>query len=124
TADILDTLVAAGADALELGLPFSDPLADGPTIQNANLRALQAGTKIADCFTLLADFRQRQPTIPIGLLVYANLVFSNGIEQFYARCAAAGIDSVLIADVPLHESLPFRQAAQRHGVLPIFICPP
>ena len=121
---IIDTLVAAGADALELGIPFSDPLADGPTIQGANLRAFSAGVTPAHCFEMLATIRQKYPDLPIGLLMYANLVFSGGIDDFYARCAQVGVDSVLVADVPLEESAPFRQAALRHNIAPIFICPP
>jgi len=121
---IIDTLIEAGADALELGIPFSDPLADGPTIQNAALRAFASGVTPTQCFEMLAAIRQKHPTIPIGLLMYANLVFSRGIDEFYAQCAKAGVDSVLIADVPVEESAPFRQAALRHNVAPIFICPP
>ncbi len=121
---IIDTLIDAGADALELGVPFSDPLADGPTIQNANLRAFAAGVTPAQCFEMLALIREKHPTIPIGLLMYANLVFNNGIDAFYARCEQVGVDSVLVADVPVEESAPFRQAALRHNIAPIFICPP
>ncbi|KHT08234.1 MULTISPECIES: tryptophan synthase subunit alpha [Pectobacterium] len=121
---IIDTLIAAGADALELGVPFSDPLADGPTIQDANLRAFAAGVTPDQCFEMLAAIRQKYPEIPIGLLMYANLVFSNGIDEFYQRCAQVGVDSVLVADVPVVESAPFRAAALRHGIAPIFICPP
>lgn len=121
---IIDTLIDVGADALELGIPFSDPLADGPTIQNANLRAFASGVTPAHCFEILASIRSKYPDIPIGLLMYANLVYNDGIDAFYARCADVGVDSVLVADVPLQESLPFRQAALRHGVAPIFICPP
>ncbi|MEH0875857.1 tryptophan synthase subunit alpha [Pectobacterium cacticida] len=121
---IIDTLISAGADALELGVPFSDPLADGPTIQDANLRAFAAGVTPARCFDMLASIRQQYPDIPIGLLMYANLVFSNGIDAFYQRCAQVGVDSVLVADVPVEESAPFRTAALRHGIAPIFICPP
>ncbi|RJL24876.1 tryptophan synthase subunit alpha [Pectobacterium polaris] len=121
---IIDTLIAAGADALELGVPFSDPLADGPTIQDANLRAFAAGVTPDQCFEMLAAIRQKYPEIPIGLLMYANLVFSNGIDEFYQRCAQVGVDSVLVADVPVVESAPFRTAALRHGIAPIFICPP
>ncbi|MCW6031171.1 tryptophan synthase subunit alpha [Pantoea sp. JK] len=121
---IIDTLVEGGADALELGIPFSDPLADGPTIQGATLRAFASGTTVAQCFEILATVRQKYPDLPIGLLMYANLVFSKGIDNFYAQCEAVGVDSVLVADVPLEESAPFRQAAMRHNVAPIFICPP
>jgi tryptophan synthase alpha chain len=121
---IIDTLIEAGADALELGIPFSDPLADGPTIQNAALRAFASGVTPTQCFEMLAAIRQKHPTIPIGLLMYANLVYNRGIDEFYALCAKVGVDSVLIADVPVEESAPFRQAAMRHNVAPIFICPP
>jgi len=121
---IIDILIEAGADALELGIPFSDPLADGPTIQSATLRAFAAGVTPTQCFEMLATIRQKHPTIPIGLLMYANLVFNRGIDEFYAECARVGVDSVLVADVPVEESAPFRQAAMRHNVAPIFICPP
>ena len=122
--NIIDTLIAAGADALELGIPFSDPLADGPTIQEATLRAFASGVTPTQCFEMLALIRQKHPDIPVGLLMYANLVFSKGIDAFYAQCEKVGVDSVLIADVPVEESAPFHQAALRHNVAPIFICPP
>lgn len=124
TEAIIDALIAGGADALELGLPFSDPVADGPVIQAANIRALAAGTTIAACFALLSRVRQRYPDIPIGLLVYANLIHAQGIEPFYAACQQAQVDSVLIADVPLREASPYRQAAKKYGIAPVFICPP
>ncbi|KPA52411.1 tryptophan synthase subunit alpha [Photobacterium leiognathi subsp. mandapamensis] len=121
---IIDTLVESGADALELGIPFSDPLADGPTIQGATIRALESGTTPALCFEMLTQIRQKYPTLPIGLLMYANLVFAAGIENFYQQCAEAGVDSVLIADVPVNASQEFREAAVKYGVHPIFIAPP
>jgi len=121
---IMRTLVLAGADALELGMPFSDPLADGPTIQGANIRALSSGATPDICFELIGKIRAEFPQLPIGLLMYANLVFSGGIENFYQRCAKAGIDSVLIADVPTNESAEFVAAAEQFGVHPIFIAPP
>lgn len=121
---IMETLVEAGADALELGIPFSDPLADGPTIQGANIRALDSGATPDICFDLISQIRAKYPDLPIGLLMYANLVYSRGIDNFYERCAKAGIDSVLIADVPTNESEEFVAAAKKHGVEPIFIAPP
>jgi len=121
---IIDTLIDAGADALELGIPFSDPSADGPTIQAAAERALASGVTPPVCFELLAKIRQKHPTVPIGLLLYANLVVSNGIENFYQQCFAAGVDSVLVADVPLREAKPFTTAANEAGVQAIFIAPP
>lgn len=122
--DIIRTLIDAGADALELGIPFSDPIADGPTIQSANIRALAAGVTPAGCFELICKIRAYHASIPIGLLLYSNLIMARGIEQFYADAATAGVDSILIADVPLHESKPFRQAAIQHDIAPIYIVPP
>lgn len=121
---IMETLVEAGADALELGIPFSDPLADGPTIQGANIRALDSKVTPDVCFDLIGQIRAKYPELPIGLLMYANLVYARGIENFYERCANAGIDSVLIADVPTNESGEFVAAAKKFGVHPIFIAPP
>ena len=121
---IIDTLVQNGADALELGFPFSDPLADGPVIQGANLRSLASGTTPSSCFDMLTQIRAKYPELPIGLLLYANLVFANGIEAFYTKAKAAGVDSVLIADVPVEESAPFSLAAKSQGIAPIFIAPP
>lgn len=121
---IMQTLVESGADALELGIPFSDPLADGPTIQGANIRALASNTTPQVCFEQIAKIREQYPDLPIGLLMYANLVFSGGVDNFYQRCAKAGVDSVLIADVPTNESAEFVAAAEKHGIHPIFIAPP
>ncbi|MGI2259378.1 tryptophan synthase subunit alpha [Shewanella sp. GXUN23E] len=121
---IIDTLVEHGADALELGFPFSDPLADGPVIQGANLRALAAKTTPATCFNMIAKVRAKHPQLPIGLLVYANLVYANGVDTFYAKARDAGVDSVLIADVPVEEAAPFIASAKAHGIAPIFIAPP
>ncbi len=121
---IMQTLIDAGADALELGFPFSDPLADGPSIQGANNRALEAGTTPDICFDLISQNREKNPDLPIGLLMYANLVFSRGVENFYQRCQQAGVDSVLVADVPTSESADFVAAAEKYGIKPIFIAPP
>lgn len=87
---IIDALVEGGADALELGIPFSDPLADGPTIQSATLRAFAAGTTPDQCFEMLAAVRQKYPDLPIGLLMYANLVFSRGVDEFYCPLRRRG----------------------------------
>ncbi len=117
-------LLATQADALELGMPFSDPIADGPTIQRATMAALQAGATPATCLALVAQVRACYPTLPIGLLVYANQVVHRGLERFYADVAAAGADSVLVADVPSEEGAPFAAAACAAGVAPVFIAPP
>lgn len=117
-------LLARHADALELGIPFSDPVADGPTIQRAAAGALAGGATPARCLAWVAGLRERHPELPIGLLVYANLVVHRGLERFYADAAAAGADSVLVADVPSEEGAPFAAAARAAGVAPVFIAPP
>ncbi|ALO35361.1 tryptophan synthase subunit alpha [Colwellia sp. MT41] len=121
---IIKSLIDAGADALELGIPFSDPSADGITIQRAALRALGAGINTDICIDILKQVRAYAPQIPIGLLLYGNLVFARGIDNFYRDMSEAGVDSVLIADVPIRESEPFRAAALKYGIAPIFIAPP
>lgn len=121
---VIKTLIDAGADALELGIPFSDPSADGVTIQMAALRALKSGINTDICIDILAKVREYAPNMPIGLLLYGNLVFARGIDKFYKDVANVGVDSVLIADLPIRESLPFREAALKYGVAPIFIAPP
>ncbi|QBY05331.1 tryptophan synthase subunit alpha [Thalassotalea sp. HSM 43] len=121
---IIKTLIDNGADALELGIPYSDPSADGLTIQLAAKRALDAGINTDICIDILQQVRAYAPHIPIGLLLYTNLVFARGIDSFYADMKHAGVDSVLIADVPMRESKPFETAAAKHGIAPIFIAPP
>lgn len=121
---IIKALIDGGADALELGIPFSDPSADGITIQNAGLRALNAGVDTDTCIDILRQVREYAPNIPIGLLLYGNLVFARGIETFYHDMANAGVDSILIADLPIRESAPFRKAADNSKVAQIFIAPP
>ncbi|TCK01808.1 tryptophan synthase alpha chain [Volucribacter psittacicida] len=122
--NIVCTLVENGADALELGFPFSDPLLDGPVIQAANNRALQAGCSTEQSFQLLAKIRQKYPHIPISLLLCANLIYAQGLTPFYQRCAEVGVDAVLVADIPLLACEPYVSAAKAQGIQPVFICPP
>ena len=122
--EVIKALIDAGADALELGIPFSDPSADGVTIQMAALRALESGITPDTCIEILAKVRAYAPQIPIGLLLYGNLVFARGLDKFYHDMAQVGVDSVLIADLPIRESERFRAAALAHNVAPIFIAPP
>lgn len=124
SAGLMRAAIAAGADALELGIPFSDPIADGPVIQAAAQRALAMGVTPDDCFALIAQLRREHPQLPLNLLTYANLVFHRDIDTFYRAAADAGLDSVLVADVPLLEAAPFAQAARAHAVAPVLIAPP
>jgi tryptophan synthase alpha chain len=122
--EIIRTLVNSGADALELGIPYSDPIADGPTIQKAALRALKKGNKPDDCFAIIKKIRDEFADVPIGLLLYSNLVLAKGIDNFYARAYAAGVDSILIADVPLREADRFIKTANNNRIQQILIAPP
>ncbi len=117
---LVEALVEAGADALELGLPFSDPPADGSVVQAADLRALAAGTTPPAAMALLDEVKRRW-NIPVSLLIYYNLALQYGLDDFYKRAAEAGVDAILIADVPLEESAPVVTAARAHGVAPVFI---
>jgi len=124
SAALLDALVEGGADMVEVGIPFSDPVADGPVIQAAAVRALARGVTPADCFALLGGFRERHPEVPVGILTYANLVVARGLDAFHASAAEAGVDSVLVADVPLLESARFAEAAAAAGIDPVLIAAP
>ena len=121
--DIIGTLIDAGADALELGIPFSDPAADGPTIQKSHLRALDGGATVDKCLDQISEIRRRYPEVPIGMLVYANVPYVRGLEKFYADLHASGADAVLIPDVPVREGAPFIEAATAAGIDPVFIAP-
>lgn len=121
---IITQLIESGADALELGVPFSDPVADGPTIQKAAIRALDNNVTPTKCFELLTRIRAKYPEIPIGLLLYSNLVLAKGLDGFYAQAADAGVDSILIADVPIREAGRFIDTANSNGIKQILIAPP
>ncbi|HVU30252.1 MAG TPA: tryptophan synthase subunit alpha [Sphingomicrobium sp.] len=116
---LLDAVVAAGADMIEVGIPFSDPVADGPIIQAAAQRALEAGVKVSDCFDLIARFRSRHPEVPVGILTYANIVVAR--TGFMRDAAEAGADSLLLADVPALEAEPFVKAMDQAGIEPVLI---
>lgn len=119
----IETLIAHGADAIELGIPFSDPVADGPVIQRAAARALARGATVRGSLAQVRALRGRYAELPIGLLVYANLVVQDSPARFYQAAADAGIDSVLVADVPAVEAAPFAAAAREAGVEPVLLLP-
>ena len=119
SAALLDALVEGGADMIEVGIPFSDPVADGPVIQAAAQRALAAGVRVGDCLELLARFRVRHPTVPVGILTYANIVVVR--DGFMRDAAEAGADSLLIADLPALEAEPFVRQMEQAGIEPVLI---
>ena len=124
SAGLLDALVDGGADMVELGIPFSDPVADGPVIQAAAKRALGAGVRTKQCLDLVAGFRARHADVPIGILTYANIVAARGIAIFCRELADAGVDSLLVADVPSIEAAPYAAAAREAGIDFVMIAAP
>ncbi|MBV1917793.1 MAG: tryptophan synthase subunit alpha [Sphingomonadaceae bacterium] len=124
TPAILDALVEGGADVIELGMPFTDPMADGPAIQEANLRSLGAGTKTADILKIAGDFRARHPEIPLVLMGYANPMTIRGPEWFARECAKAGIDGVICVDIPPEEDQELGPALRDAGVSLIRLATP
>lgn len=116
TAAILDGLVAGGAGVIELGMPFTDPMADGPAIQAANLRSLSAGTTTADVLDIAADFRARHPDVPLVLMGYANPMTVRGPEWFASQCASAGVDGVICVDLPPEEDAELGPALRAAGL--------
>ncbi len=124
TPAILDALVAGGADVIELGMPFTDPMADGPAIQAANIRSLAAGTTTADILTLARDFRVHHPAVPLVLMGYANPMVRRGADWFADECAAAGVDGVICVDIPPEEDDQLGPALRARGIAPIRLATP
>lgn len=124
TLDMLRALVTGGADVVELGVPFSDPMADGPAIQRASERALRAGTGLAMILDLVEQYRREDDRTPIVLMGYANPVEHMGVSRFAARAAEAGVDGVLIVDYPPEESASWVEALAGVGIDPIFLLSP
>jgi tryptophan synthase alpha chain len=120
-ARVLDALVDGGADMIEVGIPYSDPIADGPVIQAAAGRALASGVRTAECFDLIAGFRRRHPRVPVGILTYANLVLARGRDGFFAQAAGAGADSLLVADLPSLEAESWAKQMRAVGLDPVLI---
>jgi tryptophan synthase alpha chain len=124
TGAILDALVEGGADVIELGMPFTDPMADGPAIQLANLRSLGAGTTTADIFRIATEFRARHPEVPLVLMGYANPMITRGADWFAAECVKACIDGVICVDIPPEEDAELGPALRNAGVSPIRLATP
>ncbi len=116
--------VEGGADLLELGVPFSDPIADGPTIQAAAERALAAGTTVAGVLRVAAAVRRAAPELPIALMGYVNPILSHGEERFLAEAARAGVDALILPDLPPEEAVGMRARALAHGIALVFLLAP
>lgn len=118
---VLDAFVAGGADMIELGVPFSDPLADGPVVQASTQQALDAGVTTDDVLALAGEFSGR---LPVVLLVYYNCVFAYGQERFAAAAAAAGVDGLIVPDLPVDEAGEFMAVCRAHGVDAVLLVAP
>jgi len=124
TAANLDALVEGGADVIELGMPFTDPMADGSAIQAANIRSLGAGTTTADVLRIASDFRARHPEVPLVLMGYANPMVRRGPEWFAAEASKAGVDGVICVDIPPEEDDALGPALRAAGIAPIRLATP
>ena len=124
TPAILDALVEGGADVIELGMPFTDPMADGPAIQAANIRSLDAGTRTADILLIAKGFRARHPEVPLVLMGYGNPMLRRGADWFAQAAADAGVDGVICVDVPPEEDDALGPQLRAAGVAPIRLATP
>jgi len=115
TKEFVLEMIRAGADLVEIGIPFSDPIAEGPVIQEANIRALSAGTTVEKLFCLVEDLR-KETAVPLVFLTYLNPVFHYGYDAFFKRCSDVGLDGIIIPDLPFEEQSGVREAAQSRGV--------
>lgn len=113
---ILKQLPANGADIIEVGVPFSDPMADGPTIQAAGIRSLASGTKLDDVFAMVSAFREDDSDTPIILMGYYNPLYHTGLGDFMGKASAAGVDGLIIVDVPSEEIAPLKAAADAKNI--------
>lgn len=115
TDKVVKALAEAGADLIELGIPFSDPTAEGPVIQEANVRALAAGTTTDQIFNMVRQLR-KDVSVPLAFMTYANVVFSYGSERFISTCAEIGMDGLILPDVPFEEKEEFSSICKRYGI--------
>jgi tryptophan synthase alpha chain len=124
TVAVMHALVAAGADVIELGVPFSDPMADGPVIQRSSERALKQGVRLRDVLGYVRDFRVKDTTTPVVLMGYANPIERMGLAMFVLEARSSGVDGVLIVDYPPEEAAPWLKALEGSGIDPIFLLSP
>ena len=124
TVPLMQALVEAGADILELGVPFSDPMADGPVIQRASERALKNGVGLKDVLQLVKQFREKDKSTPLVLMGYANPIEAMGVEQFVGAAQAAGVDGAIVVDYPPEECAEFAALLKKNDIDPVFLLAP
>ncbi|MGB7558677.1 MAG: tryptophan synthase subunit alpha [Nitrososphaeraceae archaeon] len=121
---IVSSLVKAGADMIEIGIPFSDPIADGPTIQNAYNTALKNGVTPQKCLHMCANLRKKFPTLPLLIMTYSNIVYKAGLEKFIKLSRLHGVDGFILPDMAIMESDAYVKVASDHGLATIFLASP
>jgi len=121
---IAQTIIKSGADILELSASFSDPVADGPTLQQAHAQVLKQGINKDQIFDLYKKIHDFSPKTPLFVIEYANCVYSPGIDDYYKKLAESGIDALLIPDLSIEEATPFLKVAEKYGIDQIFIVAP
>jgi tryptophan synthase alpha chain len=124
TVPLLHALVEGGADVIEFGVPFSDPMADGPVIQRAGERALKNGIRLSDVLAFVKTFREKDKITPLVAMGYANPIEQMGTERFVGEAKAAGVDGVIVVDYPPEECMEFAALAKQSGIDPIFLLAP
>ncbi|RZA26210.1 MAG: tryptophan synthase subunit alpha [Proteobacteria bacterium] len=124
TVDYVEALAKGGADIIELGIPFSDPLADGPVNQRAAERALLKGVSLTKILEIIPAIREKAPDVPLVIFSYMNPIFAMGFENFARQAEASGADAVLVVDLPPEESLEYRKILQKHKLDTIFLASP
>ena len=123
TKKLIIEMAQAGVDVIEIGIPFSDPAAEGPIIERANIRGLASGTTVNHLFEMVKDLR-KTVQIPILFMTYANLIYAYGKEKFMKNCASFGLDGIIVPDLPLEEMSEFRSVCREYGILQISMLAP
>ncbi len=122
--DLIKSAIDAGADCLELGIPFSDPIADGPVNQRSMERALKSGMDFQSCLNLIKQIRSYAPNIPIGLLLYYNIIYHRGLDQALLDLSQAGVDAIVCGDLPIEEGELFEHLCEKNKIAPVYILAP
>ena len=121
---VFDAVVKGGADIIEVGLPFSDPIADGKSIQAADVRSLSSGTTPAHVLKMIASAKSRHPGVPVVAMTYYNILYSNGVEKFLEAAKAHGVDGIIVPDLPFDELADYTSAARSRGLDAILLAAP
>jgi len=124
SASVIDAVVTGGADILEVGIPFSDPIADGKSIQAADVRSLAAGTTPFQVLELIARTKARHPALPVVIMTYYNILYSNGLGNFLAAAKKHGVDGLIVPDLPFDEIREYSPVAKRYGLDAVLLSAP